>query len=323
MNEITVFEASKILKKKNNILILTHRNPDGDTLGCGFALLRALKKLGKTVDLLCPDIIPKKYSYMWQDMGYDPETVRSFKADFVVAVDIASPQLLGNLSEEFKSVDMCIDHHITNTKYAERVLLQPTAAACEIVFDVVSALGVFIDKKIADCLYTGISTDTGCFRYGNTTPQTHIKSAELIKLGADYETINRIMFETKTLSYLKLEQKALEGMEMYYDNKCALIVITQQMLKDTGTDESDCDGITVLSRKIEGVLCGITLRQRTDMTYKCSLRSYSPINASEICKTFGGGGHVLAAGCEFLYNIDIAKARILEAVKKEFAEKLK
>lgn len=320
MNEITAFEASEILKEKNNILILTHRNPDGDTLGCGFALLRTLKKLGKTVFLCCPDVIPGKYSYMWQGIEYTP---KSFKADFIVAVDIASTQLLGKLAEEFSKIDMCIDHHITNTKYADNVLLQPTAAACEIVFDVISALGVFIDNKIADCLYTGISTDTGCFRYGNTTPQTHLKGAELIKLGADYENINRVMFETKTLPYLKLEQKALEGIEMYYDNRCALVVLTQQMLKDTGTDESDCDGITVLSRKIEGVLCGITLRQRADMTYKCSLRTYPPINASEICSTFGGGGHIAAAGCEFSENLALAKSSILKAVEKEFSEKLK
>lgn len=322
MNEINVSEASALLKKKNNILILTHRNPDGDTLGCGFALFRALKKLGKSVDLRCPDSMPEKYSYMWQDTDYDSESAKSFKADYIVSVDIASMQLLGALSEEYKTIDMCIDHHITNTKYAKNILLQPTAAACEIVFDVISELGIYIDRKIADCLYTGIATDTGCFRYGNTTPQTHIKGAELIKLGADYENINRVMFETKTLSYLKLEQKALEGIEMYYDNKCAIIIITQQMLKDTGTDESDCDGITVLSRKIEGVLCGITLRQRSDMTYKCSLRTYPPINAANICHTFGGGGHIAAAGCEFSDDVNFAKSRILKAVEKEFTEKL-
>ena len=157
--KISVKECADTLKEKDNILILTHANPDGDTLGSGFALCRALMKIGKICAVINADDIPKKYNYLFDDI-----VEIKFKPDYVVAVDVATVKLLGGLEEQYK-IDMCIDHHSTNTEYANLLLLEDAPAACQIMYEVVLALGVEVDKKIADCLYTGLTTDTGCFRY--------------------------------------------------------------------------------------------------------------------------------------------------------------
>ena len=178
---IDVKKCAAILKEQDNILILTHAHPDGDTLGCGFGLCRALIKTGKKARVINADDIPKKYNYLFEDMPqYD------FKENYIVAVDIATENLLGALVDTYASkINLCIDHHGTNTEYAEYLLLEETAAACEIIYKVILELGADIDKKTADCLYTGISTDTGCFRYASSTSSTYRIAADLIDKGAD------------------------------------------------------------------------------------------------------------------------------------------
>ncbi len=178
MKRINEAEAAEILKSKDNILILTHRSPDGDTLGCAFALRRVLSGMGKTVMVDCSDDIPNKYSYMWgeSEENYNPQMSMDFSPDFVLAVDVADSKLLGaRLTEKYPKIPLCIDHHISNTGYADMLCLKDSAAACEIVYDVIKCLGVKPDACTADCLYTGISTDTGCFRYSNVTPETRLR----------------------------------------------------------------------------------------------------------------------------------------------------
>lgn len=201
---IDVKQCADILAQKDNILILTHANPDGDTLGCGFALCRALLKMGKICAVINADEIPKKYDYLYSDI-----VPMKFKQDYVVAVDVATPNLLGSLEGQYK-IDMCIDHHASNTQYADTLLLEDVPAACQIMFELIKTLGVEIDSKMADCLYTGLTTDTGCFRYASTTADTYYDAAELIRYGADNGRINRIMFETKSKTYARLERLALD-----------------------------------------------------------------------------------------------------------------
>lgn len=320
MKRINEAEAAEILKSKDNILILTHRSPDGDTLGCAFALRRVLSGMGKTVMVDCSDDIPKKYSYMWgeSEKNYNPQKSMDFSPDFVLAVDVADSKLLGaRLTEKYPEIPLCIDHHISNTGYADMLCLKDSAAACEIVYDVIKCLGVKPDACTADCLYTGISTDTGCFRYSNVTPETHVKAAELISLGARFDEINRVMFETKTRTYLRLEELVLNSIEMYFGGKCAVITITKDMFKQSGSNETECDGIASLPRKIEGVKVGVTLRERVDGTFKVSLRTYAPVDASAICAKMGGGGHARAAGCDFSADYAEGKKQLLEIIKTE------
>ena len=301
--KISVKEYADTLKEKDNILILTHANPDGDTLGSGFALCRALMKIGKICAVINADDIPKKYNYLFDDI-----VEIKFKPDYVVAVDVATVKLLGGLEEQYK-IDMCIDHHSTNTEYANLLLLEDAPAACQIMYEVVLALGVEVDKKIADCLYTGLTTDTGCFRYDSTTAQTYRVAADLIDAGADNGRINRIMFETKSKTYARLERLAIESMRFYEHERVAVITVTQEMFQLTGSNAQETEGLAPLTRQIEGVEIGITIQERPDGTCKASIRTFESVNAAKLAACFGGGGHAQAAGCKF--DCDVKEARRL------------
>ena len=301
--KISVKECADILREKDNILILTHANPDGDTLGSGFALCRALMKIGKICAVINADDIPKKYNYLFDDI-----VEIKFKPDYVVAVDVATVKLLGGLEEQYK-IDMCIDHHSTNTEYANLLLLEDAPAACQIMYEVVLDLGVEVDKKIADCLYTGLTTDTGCFRYDSTTAQTYRVAADLIDAGADNGRINRIMFETKSKTYARLERLAIESMRFYEHERVAVITVTQEMFQLTGSNAQETEGLAPLTRQIEGVEIGITIQERPDGTCKASIRTFESVNAAKLSACFGGGGHAQAAGCKF--DCDVKEARRL------------
>ena len=310
---VDVKKAASLLKENDNIIILSHQNPDGDTLGSGFALFYALKMLGKRVRHECESDIPKKFLFLCDGMEND-----EFSDGFTVTVDVADIKLLGeSFSKKYAGrVNLAIDHHISHRVYSPLTLVEDRAAACEIVFAVIKELGVPIDKKIADCLYVGIATDTGCFRYTNTTANTHRCAAELIALGADNGTINRLMFETKTRTYAKLEKLALSSLEMHFDDKCALMCVTADMFRKSGSDETECDGISALPRQIEGVLAGVTVREKSENEYKISVRTNEPIDACEICARLGGGGHPRASGCTVKGTLEEVKKAILDAVKE-------
>lgn len=307
--KINVEKCAQILREKDNILILTHAHPDGDTLGCGFALCRALLELGKKARVICADEIQKKYAYLMQDLD-----MPSFDEDYVVAVDVATENLLGSLQEVYGGkIDMCIDHHGSNTDYAKYLLLNAdAAAACEIIFKVIKALGVDIDKNIANCLYTGLTTDTGCFRYSSATSNTYRAAAELIDLGADNGKINRIMFETKTKTYAALERMAIEGMQFFCNERICVITVTQDMYKKTGSNEQETEAIAPLTRQTEGVEIGLTIREKPDGTCKCSIRTYESVDASALAACFGGGGHKQASACKFDCGVEEAKQMLVK-----------
>ena len=202
---------------------------------------------------------------------------------------------MGALADVYSGgIDLCIDHHGTNTEYAENLYLCETSAACELVYEVIKELGVQIDKDIANCLFTGISTDTGCFRYASVTASTFRIAAELLDCGADNGFVNRVMFETKTKTYARLERLALDNMQLYCNDKVAIMKVTQEM------------ALAPLTRQVEGVEIGITIREKPDGTCKASFRTFETINAAEIAKLFGGGGHPQAAACRLDCSVDKA-----------------
>lgn len=309
---IDIKKCAGLLKEKNNIVILTHAHPDGDTLGSGFALCRALMKLGKNARVINDDEIPKKYAYMFDDLQFS-----DFSPEYVVAVDVATENLLGSIQDDYKGkIDLCIDHHLTNAEYADNLLLEDVPAACEIMYQVILELGVDIDKKIADCLYTGISTDTGCFRYASTTAQSYRFAAELIDLGAENGLINRAMFETKSKTYVNLEKLCLNGLELFCNDRVAVITVTQEMYAETGSTEQETEAIAPLTRQIEGVEVGITIKEKKDKTCKASLRTYESVNAAELARCFGGGGHSQAAACRFDCSVEEAKKLLIEKCRE-------
>lgn len=302
-------QAARLLEQNDNYTILTHAHPDGDALGSGYALCEGLRSVGKRANVVCPDDIPSKFSYLvTQAEDFEPKTV--------ISVDVADEKLLGDLREEYCGrVLLSIDHHGTNTGFAENMYLEgDSAAACECVYKVLKELKVNITPFIASCLYTGIATDTDCFKFSNTTPRTHIFAAELIEAGADHCEINRVMFEVKSKERLDMERRVLEGMEYFCGGSVAVVTVTQKMIRETGCSSSDLDGITSLARQIEGVSIGITVREKVDGKWKISLRTFEPYDAAAICAEFGGGGHSRAAGCELDCSQQEAVKRLLSVV---------
>lgn len=309
-------EAVRELKKSENVLVLTHANPDGDTLGSGFALVRILRQLGKKARLINNEEIPGKFSYLYEDLEEE-----DFREETVIGVDIADAALLGKETEEKYGdrVNLVIDHHGTNRMFAEKTYVESNSASCcEIIFLLAKALGVTIDKKIADCLYTGCSTDTGCFRYSNVTERTHEIAAELIRLGADHAAINVKMFETKSFSFIRLQAMVLEKLELHFDGKVSFLTVTRKMLDETGARDDEIDALVALSRQIEGVQVGVTFKEKSDGVFKASVRTHEGINAAGICSAFSGGGHERAAGCSFCVPIEEAKRMMKRELEKYF-----
>lgn len=308
---IDIKGAAKLLLSQDDIVILTHQNPDGDTLGCAFALYYTLTAHGKRVRVENEKAIPKKYAFL-----YESYKEQKFEPKCVVAVDIASTSLFGKGLEHYADrVDLCIDHHKSNTNYAKSTLLcSSVAAACELVYDVIMEIDGDISDKALLCIYTGVSTDCGCFKYSNTTSKAHKIAARAIERKLDIYRVNQLMFESKSRAQLEIERTSLQNLEFHYSGKCALIVITADLLKKTGAEESDLDALPAMTRQIQGVEVGVVIKERNEGEFKVSLRTGKQPDASAICSEFGGGGHAGAAGCTIYGTADEAKARILETI---------
>ena len=313
VRELTLRQTARFLKKHNNYIILTHASPDGDTLGSAYALYYALNEIGKVAEVICPDVIPKKYDYFARKTDHIDKNQAT-----VIAVDVADKRLLGALEEEFgDKIDLCIDHHISNTRYAKNLYLDDDAAACaECIFDLITVMRVNMNDITAKAIYTGLATDTGCFKYSTVTEKTLLICAALYEYNIGAAEINRLMFDTKSKKLIELEAMVLNGAEFHFDDKCMLLTVTAEMQKETGCSGTELEGIAVISRSVEGVIAGVTLKQTGDNEFKVSLRTYPPLDASAICKKLGGGGHKGAAGASVEGNLAEVKEKVLSAIKE-------
>ncbi|MGN1109737.1 MAG: bifunctional oligoribonuclease/PAP phosphatase NrnA [Oscillospiraceae bacterium] len=314
MRRIDLNEAGRFLRENDCFLILMHGSPDGDTLGCGYALCGALQQIGKKAKAVCPDPIPKKFDYVYREIEQ-----QEFEPKTIITVDVADAKLLYGMKELGEKAALCIDHHVSNTEYAERLLLAPEyAAACELMFELLSSMPeVKITSCIADCLYTGIATDSGCFKYSNTSPQTHVYAAELMKLGADIVPINYAMFDMKSQGRLKLEQTVLSKIRYYDAGKIAVIDVTQELIDSIeGIDSEDVGALAAIPRQIEGVDIGICIKEKKPGLFKASLRSSENADVAAIAQQFGGGGHARAAGCAFECSLEEAERQLVWACAK-------
>ncbi len=309
METITLEQVSRLLFEKDNFLILMHKSPDGDAVGSGYALCMALRSMGKKADTLCGDPIPEMYRYFTDcvpDQGVDPE--------YIISVDLATTNLLCGKAAEYKDrVDLCIDHHGSNTSYAKAGYVDGTISSCaEIIKYLFDVMQIEIDKNMANAIFTGICTDTGCFKYSSVSPQTHRTAADLMELGADSAYICHLMFDSKSKSKIMLEKFVLETLEFFSGGKVAFVLITKFMMEQSGALECDTDGISSMPRQIEGVKIGITMREKDGGEYRFSVRTSDEIDASAICKNFGGGGHKAAAGCSMHKSMQEAKDEMLK-----------
>lgn len=298
------------LGKNDDILILMHKNPDGDTLGSGYALCAALRKAGKRINAWCDSLVPNRFEYLnqdYRDIDFSPK--------YLVSVDVADQMLLGEPYRN-KVIDLAIDHHPTNTGFAQYLYCKPdSSSTCEIIAHIIDKMGIEMDPYIATCLYTGITTDTGCFRYTNTTSQSLRMAARMMDIGVESGMLNRQLFEIKTRGRVELEQLAMSGIEYSHRGKIAFMTITLDMLRMTQVDPADIEGITAMPRNIEGVEAGVTLRELDNGNYKISLRTVS-VDAAQVCAAFGGGGHRRAAGFECSGSLFDIKVAIVNEIEK-------
>lgn len=309
---INLYELSVYLKDHDNYEILTHAYPDGDTLGSGFALCLALQQIGKNARVITTNI-PSKFTYLLKGVKE-----QDFEAETIISTDVAADSLLGSNMEKYAGrIDVCIDHHGSNTITAKEKFVDRFAAAtCEIVYKLFRRMKIKITEQIADCIYTGISTDTGCFRYTNTTSETMRVAAQLMDFGCNTEYINKAMFETKSKTKIQIEHAVYDTMTYCANGKCAIIYTTLDMFKSLDVGDDEMEGLASIPRQIEGVLIGITMREKEGGFFKISVRTNGNIDASEFCSQFGGGGHPAAAGCTVEGTLDEVRNKLIEAAEK-------
>lgn len=312
MSNCTLQDIAGKLLSYDNIMILTHKRPDGDTLGSAYALCMALRELGKKANILT-ESKPQRFNYLFCDYK-DID----FAVEHVVSVDVAQPSLFApNMSEYIDRVDIRIDHHEKSTVEAPLYYVEKDApATAQIIYDLVILLGVEINERIALGIYTGLTTDTGCFKYSNTTPKAHEVAMKIMPL-CDWYMVNNVNFQIKKKDRLKMESLVLDTLTYCANDKCAIIDITLDMKAQCGNiDDSELEGISSIPNEIEGVLMGLTIREQSSKEYKISCRTDGDIDASAFCIKFGGGGHKGAGGCTIYEDYQTTKNMLIKAAQE-------
>ena len=297
----------------DNFVILTHRRPDGDTIGCASALCLGLRQLGKTAFVLTNEQFTPRFNPFLD--GLVCETLPADAA--VISTDIASEGLLSFDAVRMGLTPVCaVDHHGSNSLACPKLVEADKAACGEIVHAILQELGVSMTKRIAECLYVAISTDTGCFKFSNTSANTHRTAAALIEAGADVYPINKLFFDTKSFARLQLEARLTGSVELYANGTVGICTLPKAWLTQLHISEDDIDSISGFARSIEGVEIGIMIREVEGGMGKISLRTSPNYDAAALCRELGGGGHAAAAGCSVAGGIDAAKAAILDVLRR-------
>lgn len=315
---MTYLETAEFLRGHDNYLILTHRRPDGDTIGSAVGLCQLLRAMGKTAWLL-PSLDATRLFVDYLEGHVAPE---EFRPDTVVSVDVASLGLLPPNARPYQDrIDLAIDHHPSNEFYAKETCLEADKAACgEIIWKIADCLGI-MNGAIAAPLYVAVSTDTGCFVYGNTTPHTHRVAAALMEQGIPYQLLNKKHFRTKSMRRMLLESLILQHMHLYHGGSVAVAPVSLALMAQAGATEDDAEDIAAFIGLIEGVCHSATIRELRPGECKISVRTAADLlDASAVCARLGGGGHRAAAGCTVSGTVEEAEQAILAAITAQLAQ---
>lgn len=314
MKLLTIAETAALLLQNDNYILLTHRRPDGDTIGSAAALCGGLRALGKTAAVLENPQFTEKYRPYLDGLTVDAVPEQAF----LVSVDVAAEDIIAyNATDYVNQIQLKLDHHARSGDFAPQGCVDASAAACaEVILALLREMKAPIGKRTAEALYLGLSTDTGCFRFSNVTANTLRAAAECIDCGADTFAINQVMFLTKRLPRLQLEAELTRTTEFYADGKVAVSAIPDKLKDELGLSEDDIDDISGFGREIAGVEIAVMLRQ-VGARGKISVRTSPRYNASAICARLGGGGHKAAAGASADGGIDGAKQAVLDAIRAE------
>ena len=307
--QISLTETAAELKAHERIVLTAHVNPDGDAIGSSLGLMHALKALGKEVQVFIDDDIPAAFSVL---PGYEligkPAEGQSIPTDLLVALDVSLDRI-GQVAEAVSAPTLNIDHHITNDGQADKLYLDGTCAAtAEIIYQLVKEMNGSFSRDCAMCLYTGLATDSGWFRYSNTTPETLRAGAELLAAGAEPNLISEGL-ERRPYESLKGLADALQHMELFHDGRVVGVFLDFATLENIGSAE----GLVDMIRKVEGTELAVVLKEKEKDSCRVSMRSKG-LDVTKIATQFGGGGHVRAAGCSIARPFAEAKAALLAAI---------
>ena len=316
---MTKADAARWLSERNDFCILTHRKPDGDTVGSAAALCLALRKLGKGAWILANPDLTSRLGFLCAGLTVEAPG----ETDTLICVDVASPGMLPKAFAPYRErIELRLDHHGTAVSFTPNELVEPLTAACaEIVYDILAELGVELDKDIAQALYVGTSTDTGCFRFANTTAHSFRVAAACAEAGAPIFEINLEMFETNSLARLRVQGWMAENSRFLSEGRLVVCAIPKTVEEQLGAGEDDMDNISGFPRTIAGVKMAATLRENGEDGVKMSIRAVPGYDAAAVCAKFGGGGHKGAAGASIALPLAEAARAVEEAMLEWEKEK--
>lgn len=321
--------VAQALAKPTPTLILFHARPDGDAVGSAFALRQLLTAMGMPAWCVCADEVPQRLRFLMH--GLQESTLpAAIPQDVcwarVVSVDTASPAQLGALWETYEGkIDMMIDHHGTGTPYAPNLILPEAAACAEIIFDLsrellrIGALS-YIPSGADVCIYAGLNTDTGSFKYSNVTPKTHRCAAELHRAGVDSAAITQKLYGSKPYLQLKAEGAGIRSLTFFENGRIAVVRFPYALKQELGVSDEHLETLVDIARGIEGVEVAVSLRQpNEENVFRCSTRASGNVDVSAVCAAFGGGGHIRAAGCTLtdFASMEDAVAAVVAEIGKQ------
>lgn len=326
---LTAAQITAALANPAPTLILFHARPDGDAVGSAFALRALLTAMGMPAWCVCADEVPRRLQFLMhgtQESVLPAAIPQDVAWSRTVTVDTASPAQLGALWESYEGkIDMMIDHHGMGTPYAPNHIV-PTAAACaEILFDLsrewlrMGALS-FIPAEVDTCIYAGLNTDTGSFKYSNVTPKTHLCAAELHRTGVDSAAITQKLYGSKPYLQLKAEGAGIRSLTFFAEGKIAAVRFPYELKIEMGVGDEHLETLVDMARGIEGVEVAVSLRQpNEENVFRCSTRANGTVDVSRVCAAFGGGGHIRAAGCTLtdFASMDDALAAVVAEIEKQ------
>ena len=326
---LTLTRVAEALAAPMPTLILFHARPDGDAVGSGFALRALLSAMGMPAWCVCADEVPRRLQFLMhgtQESTLPDAIPQDVEWTRVISVDTASPAQLGALWESYEGrIDMMIDHHGMGTPYAPNHIVPDAAACAEILFDLsrellrMGALS-YIPAEADTCIYAGLNTDTGSFKYSNVTPKTHRCAAELHRTGIDSAAITQKLYGSKPYLQLKAEGAGIRSLAFFAEGRIAVVQFPYELKVELGVADEHLETLVDMARGIEGVEVAVSIRQpNEEKVFRCSTRANGLVDVSAVCAAFGGGGHVRAAGCtltEFA-SIDDAAAAVVAEIEKQ------
>ena len=322
--KLTLTEAAARIRRDQPTLILFHRHPDGDAIGAGFGLKLILEAMGCTARCVCEDEIPERLRFLTEGLQ-DSVLKENLPADFtptqIISVDTASPAQAGVLYPDYEGkFDLMIDHHAKGEMYADGYIDGSASSAGELIYRLSRELVrmgrlTAIPEGVDRLLYAAVSSDTGCFRYSNASPETHRAAAALLEAGFDSADLNHRLFGVKSYKLLQAEKVGFDRLKLYADGRLGIVAMPFEVMEQYGFTDEHLGTLVDVARGLQGIQVAVAIRQpKAEGVYRVSMRSSCDVDVAAVCAEFGGGGHIKAAGCTV--SCEGGMDEVVEAVAK-------